>query len=60
MQNPLVEGTNQLPDPTQTAPAVRPQNENTSDYYHTKNIPDRFEHPGEAVKAGIKATRHFY
>ncbi|XP_033643195.1 UPF0691 protein C9orf116 homolog [Asterias rubens] len=45
MQNPLVEGTNQLPDPTQTAPAVRPQNENTSDYYHTKNIPDRFEHP---------------
>jgi len=40
-----VEQTNEMPDPTQTAPAVRPQGETTSSYYRTDNIPDRFENP---------------
>ncbi|XP_038067888.1 UPF0691 protein C9orf116 homolog [Patiria miniata] len=45
MQNPASEQTDQMPDTTQTAPAARPQGEQTSDFYRTDNIPDRFQNP---------------
>jgi hypothetical protein len=50
MQNPPAEEMTEMPDPTQTAPAERPQKEQTSDYYRTNNIPARFENPGKIYK----------
>jgi len=60
MQNPPAEEMTEMPDPTQTAPAERPQKEQTSDYYRTNNIPARFENPDSFEGYGSQPQNPLY
>jgi len=60
VQKSLVEETSEIPNPNGTTPEVGPQGEITSDYYHTENIPERFEHPEMFHGYGNKPQNPMY